>query len=304
MSAASSTRSLLVQLGEDTGTPGVDRIRLNRPEVHNAFDDQLIGELRETLTHLRQRQQTRVLVLEAAGKSFSAGADLNWMRRMAGYSHDENQRDARALADMLHQLDAFPAPTIAAVQGAAIGGGVGLVACCDVAVAASRAVFALSEVKLGLIPATISPFVLRAIGARAARRLFLTAERFDAATAMRLQLVHEVVDSGAAPTSGAAKSSATDAAAVGDTLSTRVELLIQELLSGGPVAQAESKRLIADVAGRPIDAAILDETARRIADVRASTEGRNGVSAFLEKRQPGWLSPPSATRTDDSGEAS
>jgi methylglutaconyl-CoA hydratase len=210
---------------------------LNRPDRHNAFDDRLIAELIATLKVLAEDPQVRVLLLAGKGKSFSAGADLNWMRRMAGYSLEENEADAQGLAELMHRLDSLPKPTIALVQGAAMAGGVGLVAACDIAIAAEDAVFGLSEARIGLTPATISPYVIAAMGRRAARRYFLTAERFDARRALAL---------------------------------------------------AAAKDLIAAVAGRPIDADLRADTARRIARQRAGAEGREGVAAFLEKRKPSW----------------
>jgi methylglutaconyl-CoA hydratase len=210
----------------------------------------------------------RVIVLAASGRSFSAGADLNWMKRMAAYSGDENVADARGLAGLMRTIERLPKPVIARVQGAAFGGGVGLVACCDIAVAAREAVFCLSEVRLGLIPAVISPYVVRAIGARAARRYFLTAERFGAEEACRLGLVHQV----------------TDAAA----LDAAVSALCAQLLKGGPVALGSAKDLIFAVSDRPVDNAVVEDTARRIAAQRAGAEGREGVAAFLEKRPPSW----------------
>lgn len=256
-----------------TSEAGITRVTLNRPHVHNAFDEQLIAQLTSTLADIAAARATRVLILDASGKSFSAGADLNWMKRTATYSELENKRDALALTEMLHTLNTFPHPTLAAVQGAALGGGVGLVACCDMAIAADRAFFALSEVKLGLIPSAISPFVIEAIGQRAARRYFLSAERFNATTAMALGLIHETVTM--------------------DQLHERVNALADSLLECGPKAQREAKALIMSVSGRTHDEALMDETASRIARVRASDEGREGIAAFLEKRQPAWCQPDS-----------
>lgn len=250
---------------------GVATVTMNRPDVHNAFDDALIAEMTATLASLDADAGVRVVVLAAAGRSFSAGADLQWMKRMAQYSDDENLRDARGLAGLMRTLDRMSKPTIARVQGAAFGGGVGLVACCDMAIAAREAVFCLSEVRLGLIPAVISPYVVQAIGARAARRYFLTAERFDAPEALRLGLVNGVVD-------------ATE-------LDAAVASLVKPLLAGGPVAIAAAKALIAAVDNRPIEADVIDDTAHRIARQRAGDEGREGVAAFLEKRPPGWTAP-------------
>ena len=248
---------------------GVTTVTLDRPDVHNAFDDVLIAELTEKLRGLDADPAVRVVVLAANGKSFSAGADLNWMKRMARYSEAENLRDAMQLAGLMHTLDRMRKPTIARVQGAAFGGGVGLVACCDMAVAAREARFCLSEVRLGLIPAVISPYVVQAIGARAARRYFLTAERFDAEEARRLGLVSEAVDA--------------------DKLDETVGALASHLLKGGPHALAAAKDLINAVNDRPIELPVVEDTARRIAQQRASAEGKEGVSAFLEKRTAGWV---------------
>jgi methylglutaconyl-CoA hydratase len=247
---------------------GVATLTLNRPEVHNAFDDTLIAELTGELDRLGGDDTVRAVVLAGKGKSFSAGADLNWMRRMAGYSHADNLRDAQALAALMRTLNELPKPTLARVQGAAFGGGVGLIACCDIAIAAEEAKFSLSEVRLGLIPAVISPYVVAAIGERAARRYFLTGERFEAREALRLGLVHEVC--------------------TGSELDARVGAISDALLECGPKAIAAAKNLIATVARRPTDRALTDETAGRIAAIRATDEGKEGVAAFLEKRKPRW----------------
>lgn len=247
---------------------GAATLTLNRPEVHNAFDDALIAAFADKLAELEADDSVRVVVLAARGKSFSAGADLNWMRRMSEYSEAENREDARRLAALMQTLYRLRKPTIARVQGAAFGGGVGLIACCDLAVAAAGATFSLSEVKLGLIPAVISPYVARAMGERHARRYMLTAERFDAAEALRTGLIHEVVDAGA--------------------LVARADALVAQLLGNGPRAMAAVKSLLERVTGGAIDDPMVEETADRIASVRASEEGREGVAAFLEKRPPGW----------------
>ena len=252
----------------DIDTRGIARVTLDRPAVHNAFDDALIAELTAAFRSLDGDDRVRVVVLAGAGKSFSAGGDLNWMKRMAGYGMAENLRDAEGLGALMSSLDRLAKPTVGLVQGAASGGGVGLVACCDIAIAASSAKFCLSEVKLGLIPAVISPYVVRAMGARAARRYFLTAEVFDAETARRLGLVHEV--------------------APADGLEAAAAPIVDALLAAGPHAQAAAKALIARVAGAPIDDALVADTARRIAEIRATDEGREGVGAFLEKRKPRW----------------
>jgi methylglutaconyl-CoA hydratase len=247
---------------------GIATVRMNRPDVHNAFDDALIGALTAELRRLDAAQEVRVIVLAANGNSFCAGADLKWMQRMATYSREENLRDAMALADLMRTLDGVKKPTIARVQGAAFGGGVGLVACCDIAIASTEAAFSLSEVRLGLIPSVISPYVIAAIGEREARRYFLTAERFDAVEARRIGLVHDVVDSGA--------------------LDEAVATIAGHLLKGGPQALAAAKKLIADVSRRAMDDALSAETARRIAAIRVEREGQEGLAAFLEKRPPAW----------------
>ncbi len=248
---------------------GIASITLDRPQQHNAFDDELIGELLVMLNQIALDEAVRIVVLRAAGKSFSAGADLNWMRRMADYDEAQNLADAMQLAELMRRLNGLPKPTVARVQGAAFGGGVGLIACCDIALANEHALFSLSEVRLGLIPAVISPYVVRAIGERASRRYMLSAERFDASEALRLGLVHEVV-------------------AEAD-LDTRLDALIETLLAAGPAAQAAAKDLVLAVAGRPIEADLVEDTATRIAAIRASDEGREGLAAFLEKRKPAWI---------------
>jgi methylglutaconyl-CoA hydratase len=244
-------------------------VTLTRPEVRNAFNDDLIAELTEAFTALGTREDVRCVVLAAEGKAFCAGADLNWMRRMADYSRDENLADAGKLAEMLHVLYTCPKPTIARVQGDVYAGGTGLVAACDMAVSSDTAGYCLSEVKLGLIPATISPYVIRAMGARAAHRYALTAERFDAAEALRIGFVHAVVPM--------------------DGLDAKVAELSQALVNAGPEAVKACKRLVQDVAGRDIDAALIRTTVEGIADIRASAEGREGVQSFLGKRAPAWL---------------
>jgi methylglutaconyl-CoA hydratase len=253
----------------DTDAQGLATVTMNRPELHNAFDDLLITNLTSELRRLDTDPQVRVVLLAARGKSFSAGADLNWMRRMADYSREENLADSMALAGLMKTLNSLSKPTIALVQGAAYGGGVGLVACCDIALATETATFCLSEVKLGLIPAVISPYVVEALGSRAARRYFLTAERFDAAEAQRLGLVHELV-------------------AV-DALQARGESLAALLIQNGPAALAATKKMIAAVGRSPLSDGLIAETAERIADIRSSDEGKDGVSAFLQKRPPAWV---------------
>ncbi len=260
-----STEPILTEIDER----GVASLILNRPDVHNAFDDVLIGRLSEALDALANNDHVRVLKVVGRGKSFSAGADLNWMRRMAEYSQEKNLEDARRVAHMFHKLANFPRPTLAIVHGHAFGGGVGLIACCDIAVERVGAHFSLSEVKLGLIPATISPFVIEAIGARQARRLFLTAERFDADVALRLGLIHQMCPR--------------------ERLQDAADGFISQLLENSPHAMAAAKALVAAVAHRPIDENVLGDVAQRIASQRASEEGREGVAAFLEKRPPAWI---------------
>lgn len=254
----------------DRSAPGIVRITLNRPEIHNAFDDRLIQELSAELVAVATEDAVRVVILTGAGRSFSAGADLNWMRRTATYGEAENLADARALAELLHLLNELPKPTIARVNGAALGGGTGLVACCDIVLASERAVFGTTEVRLGLIPSLIGPYVMGAIGARQARRLMLTGERIDATEARRIGLVHQVVPA--------------------DDLDVAVAEVASDLVQGGPGAVGAAKQLIRDWAGRPITAGLMEDSAQRIARLRASPEGREGVQAFLDKRQPGWVS--------------
>lgn len=252
-----------------TDERGVATVTLDRPDVHNAFDDALIGALQEAFSALATDDAVRVVVLTGAGRSFSAGADLNWMRRMAEYSMDENRADAERLAEMLHTLDLLPRPTVARVNGAALGGAVGLIAACDIAIAAESAVFGVTEVRLGLIPAVISPYILRAMGPRTVRRLALTGARFDAAEARRAGLVHEVVD---------------DAALDG-----AVAKAVDDLLAGAPGAQAAAKSLFREVWREDrIDGVARADTAWRIAERRASDEAREGIEAFFAKRKPRW----------------
>ena len=247
---------------------GVATVTLNNPKKHNAFDDSIIAELTSFFTQIGNSKDVRVMILAATGKNFSAGADLNWMKRMMGYSYEENLEDARALADMLRTLNFLSVPTIARVQGAVFGGAVGLVSCCDMAVAAIGAGFCLSEVRIGLLPATISPYVIDAIGQRAARRYFVTAERFSAETAARLGLVSEVVEE--------------------DQLDGEINKLIETLLGNSPAAVTGAKQLVFNVARREINDELIDFTSERIADIRVSAEGQEGLSAFFEKRKPAW----------------
>jgi methylglutaconyl-CoA hydratase len=254
---------------EITRRNGIGILMLNRPEVHNAFNEIVIAELTRAVRELGDEEATRVIILTGNGASFCAGADLNWMKKMAGYGRAENVEDAAALAEMLRTLNEVPKPTVARIHGAAYGGGVGIIACCDIAIAAAEATFALTESKLGLIPSTISPYVIEAMGARCARRYFLTAERFEAAEAYRIGLVHDIVPAA--------------------QLDDRVNELLGPLLVAGPGAQRECKALIRAVAHRPVDKAVIGDTVQRIADVRASAEGKEGVAAFLGKRDAAWV---------------
>jgi methylglutaconyl-CoA hydratase len=244
-------------------------ITLSRPDVRNAFNDEVIAELKNAFTEAGLATDVRCVVLAAEGPAFCAGADLNWMRRMADYTRDENLADAGQLAAMLRAIYECPKPTIARVQGDVFAGGVGLVAACDMAVSVDTATYCLSEVKLGLIPATISPYVIRAMGARASHRYFLTAERFSAAEAHRVGLVHEVV--------------------AADALDAKVAELTSALVSASPNAVRACKRLVQDVAEREIDDALVAHTVAGIADIRSSAEGKEGVQSFLQKRKPSWL---------------
>ena len=254
----------------DLDAQGIATLTMNRPELHNAFDDILIVEMTAELRRLENDERVRVVRLAGSGKSFSAGADLNYMRRMSSYSREENLRDALVLAGLMQTLNDLGKPTIAMVQGVAYGGGVGLAACCDMVLAAEGATFCLSEVKLGIIPVVISPYVIAAIGARSCRRYFQSAEAFDAREACRIGLVHEVVADQAA-------------------LQERSMQLAGQLLKNGPTAMTEAKRMIALVAGRPLNAELIADTAAIIADRRACAEGREGLAAFLEKRKPAWV---------------
>src|SRR5688572_20099830 len=250
---------------------GIARVTLDRPELRNAFDDALIKQLYDAFVALGKDEDVRVVVLAGNGPAFCAGADLNWMKRMAKYGYAENLADAEALALMLATLDRLPKPTIARVHGPVFAGGTGLVAACDIAVGTPAAKFCLSEAKLGLSPATISPYVLRAMGEREARRYFLTAEVFDAAEAFRIGMLSILTD----------------------TLDDTIDELVKHLLAGGPEAHAKIKALIRAVAGRRPDDALVAETAKQIAEIRGSPEGKEGIAAFLEKRKPGWCSPKS-----------
>ena len=248
---------------------GALRLQMERPALHNAFDAALVSELTVALAQAGRDPAVRVVVLEGAGTSFSAGADLNWMRGMAAAGEAENRDDALALARLMRTLDELPKPTIARVHGAAFGGGVGLVACCDIAIGVPEAKFGLTESRLGLLPAVISPYVVAAIGARNARRYFATAEIFDAAQAQRIGLLHEVVDA--------------------DALDDAVDRQVALLLGAGPVASATAKRLVRDVAWRSDRDALDQANAALIAALRVSPEGQEGLTAFLDKRKPDWL---------------
>ena len=245
-------------------------VTLNRPDVHNAFNETLVAELTDALRTLDANPRVRAIILLATGKSFCAGADLKWMERMAGYAYEQNIADAGALARLLQTLAGVGKPTIARVHGAAFGGGVGLIACCDIAIATQNATFALSEAKLGLIPATIGPYVVEAIGARHARRYMITAERFDAGEAYRIGLVHDLTSSV-------------------EALDARINEILGALMLAGPHAQKAAKALVRAVAHRPIDERVVADTAERIAAIRASDEGREGIAAFLTRRSPAWV---------------
>lgn len=255
---------------EVTTHGSVATVQLNRPDMRNAFNELMIGEILGTFRALGANAGIRAIVLAANGPAFCAGADLNWMKKMAAYTRAENVADAAQLADMLRTIYACPKPVVAKIQGDCYAGGMGLVAACDIAVAVDSANFCLSEAKLGLIPATISPYVIRAMGENAARRYFLTAERFSAQQARHIGFVHETVSA--------------------DALDATVGDIVKALVSNSPNAVKEAKRLVQDMAGVPLTDALIADTAERIADIRSSDEGKEGVRAFLEKRKPGWLS--------------
>jgi len=256
--------TLLVTVADKVAT-----VTLNRPDLRNAFNEQAIAELALVFDELGRSDTVRAIVLAANGPSFCAGADLNWMKKMAGYSHDENLADAMRLADMLRTIYLCPKPVVARVQGDCYAGGMGLVAACDIVVAGEQAAFCLSEVKLGLIPATISPYVIKAMGEQAARRYFTTAERFDAKEAHRIGFAHEVV--------------------AHEALDATVAGIVRALVNNSPHAVQQAKTLVREVVGQPVDEALLADTAGRIAAIRASLEGREGVASFLEKRKPTWI---------------
>lgn len=252
-----------------TQTGAVARITLTQPEIRNAFSDEVIAEITAAFVDVGSRADVRAVVLAAEGPAFCAGANLNWMRRMADYSREENEQDAEKLAFMLRTIYECPKPTIARVQGDVYAGGMGLVACCDMAVSVDTANYCLSEVKLGLIPATIGPYVIRAMGPRASHRYFLTAERFSAQQAQRIGFVHEVVPA--------------------DQLDATVSTWVQALLAASPNAIKECKKLVQYVADRDITRLLIDHTVKAIADIRASDEGKEGVQSFLNKRKPAWM---------------
>ena len=263
--AADPASQALLQHQDDRG---VLTLTLNRPDKRNAFDDSLISQLTDALQQADNNAAVRAVVLTSTGEHFSAGADLNWMKRMPAYTHEQNLTDALALAGLMNTLYSLSKPTLALVRGAAYGGAVGLAACCDMVIAADNASFCLSEVRIGLIPATISPFVLRAIGERQARRYFLTAEIITASKAVELGLAHSCVPA--------------------DQVAAEADALLKALLGNSPAAISAAKHLISSVSGEPIDQALLQDTSQRIADIRVSVEGQEGLSAFLEKRAPAW----------------
>ncbi len=246
----------------------VAHVRLNRPDVRNAFNDAVIAELSQAFAAFASDASLRAVVLGGHGKAFCAGADLSWMRAMADYTWEQNRADAQGLADMLYAIWSCPVPVVGRIHGDAYAGGVGLAAVCDVLVAAEGVHFCLSEARLGLLPATIGPYVVRALGEQASRRYFTTAERFDAARAQALGFVHEVVPA--------------------DALDAKVDEIVAAIVANGPAAVRACKKLVQDVAGRPVDDALRADTARRIADIRASAEGKEGVQSFLNKREPAW----------------
>ena len=251
----------------DINSQGVATLTLNRPDVHNAFDDVMIAELLKALKEVEESDSARVLVLRSEGKNFSAGADLNWMRSMADKNYQQNVDDAGELGLLMERLDLLSKPSIALVQGAAFGGAVGLAACCDIVLAQPRSSFCLSEVKIGLIPAVISPYVVRTIGERQSRRYMLTAERFFADKAQELGLVNDVVEDFDEP----------------------LNKLLEALLANSPQAVGACKKLIRNVGSRPIDKGVREHTIKAIAEIRVSDEGQEGLSAFLEKRPAAWL---------------
>jgi methylglutaconyl-CoA hydratase len=262
---------ILAQVDRD----GIATVTLNRPEAHNAFDPEMVAELTACLRELGAGSAVRAVVLRGAGASFCAGADIGHMKRSASFAEDQNFRDAQSAARMFHALNTLGKPTVAAVRGAVRGGGVGLVAACDVALAARDATFRLSEVKLGIIPAVISPYVIAAIGERMARRYMLTGEEFSAAEAARMGLVHEVVAE--------------------DDLDSAIHRVLTQLHTSGPAAMAEIKALVPAATRLGTDEAVVDETARRLAAIRATPQAQEGLAAFLEKRPASWVAAPAGT---------
>lgn len=260
----SNNDNVLLEVNEQ----GIATVTLNNPEKHNAFDDVIIKQLTDIFNDISQRDDISIMILASNGKSFSAGADLAWMKRMASYSYEDNLKDANALAQMLKALNFLPQTTIAKIQGATFGGAVGLASCCDIVIASTKASFCLSEVKLGLIPATISPYVVDAIGIKASRRYFQTAERFFADKAQQLGLVDEIVTT--------------------EELTNEVNTMVAQLLTNGSQARRQAKKLCQDVAFQHIDENLLKDTSERIAAIRVSTEGQEGLTAFFEKRAPNW----------------
>ena len=261
------SNDLIVHISES----GIATVTLNRVGVHNAVDDHLITRLIETFEGLKQNDSLRALVLSANGKTFSAGADLNWMRSMAKKNREENLEDSLQLAKLMDALTHFPTPTVAMIQGNAFGGAIGLIACCDIALAQSHAKFCLSEVKIGLIPAVISPYVIRAIGQRQASRYFLTAEAFDAQTAQDIGLIHHIAESA-------------------EAAQAQLDVFIKSFMRNGPKAMQHAKTLIQSVvAHHGTESSLMQFTSQRIADIRTSPEGQEGLSSFLEKRSPAWL---------------
>lgn len=264
MANENDVKNILIEIKAN----GIARITLNRADIHNAFDEKIIKEISDAIYQINLDDTVRILVLDAKGKSFSAGADLRWMKRMAEYSWEENYQDSLKLAGLMQALYECNKTTIAIVQGAAFGGGVGLAACCDIVLSSDSAIFCLSEVKLGLIPSVISPYVVKAIGERNAKRYFVTAEKFSAQQAKQIQLVHKVV--------------------AHDELSDYSQDYINKILANGPRAMIQAKKLVNFVSNQTISEELIRDTAQRIADVRASAEGKEGVSAFLEKRPANW----------------
>ncbi len=246
---------------------GIGYLSIDRPDKHNAFNAELIAEIKQTLQSLTNNDEARVIIIRSTGKNFCAGADMNWMRAMADYSHEENQKDAQLLADLFYQIYSCPKPTIALANGWVLGGGIGIVSCCDIAIGASNSTYCFSEVKLGLVPATISPFVIRKIGLDAANRYFITADKFDADTALDLKLISEVVT-------------------LGDMEDRGVEIA-QQIMHNGPHAIAACKALMRDLI--PLRTETIEKTSQLIAKLRVSEEAQEGLSAFLEKRQPNWV---------------